>query len=306
MFIKSSILRLPRQVLLRGQQFTSSAQPKPPSKLRVALPIAFGTVVMYVMSINIFKGGIVQKKLGEEESSLAINESVSRAYLLEQQDDKSHIYNDIAFEYDDKISMDELVLGMYLLRRWLIKRHAKGDVLELSSGTGRNMKYYYPTIASSYDIKSLTLVEKSKNMIEAAMKTDATLNLVEHFKKKRKTLRFYQRDAHHLVDFEDNSFDTVVDTFGLCSYSDPVKVLREMQRVCKPGGKILLLQHGTGYFDFLNNLLDKNADKHAEKWGCWWNRDITEILDNSGLKASYINRWHFGTTFYVVATPNKP
>lgn len=126
MFLKGSMLRLARPGMLRGshQRFISSSPPKPPSKLRVALPIAFGAVVMYVMSINIFKGGIAQKKT-DDSLLLAHGEGVSRIYLLEQQDDKSHIYNDIAFDYDDKISMDELVLGMYLLRRWLIKRHAK-------------------------------------------------------------------------------------------------------------------------------------------------------------------------------------
>jgi len=42
-------------------------------------------------------------------------------------------------------------------------------------------------------------------------------------------------DAHALP-FPDNSFDTVVDTFGLCSIEDPVKAVQEMQRVCKPEG----------------------------------------------------------------------
>ena len=37
--------------------------------------------------------------------------------------------------------------------------------------------------------------------------------------------------------FKSGSFDTVVDTFGLCSYEDPVAVLREMTRVCRKSGR---------------------------------------------------------------------
>lgn len=46
------------------------------------------------------------------------------------------------------------------------------------------------------------------------------------------------------MDSADDMFDFVVDTFGLCSFNDPVNVLREMARVAKPDGKILLLEHG--------------------------------------------------------------
>ena len=50
-------------------------------------------------------------------------------------------------------------------------------------------------------------------------------------------------DAEHLA-FKDGSFDTVVSTLGTCTFPDPVEALREMRRVCRPGGTVLLLEHG--------------------------------------------------------------
>jgi methyltransferase OMS1 len=111
-------------------------------------------------------------------------------------------------------------------------------------------------------------------------------------------------DGGNLEDFPDQCFDTVVDTFGLCSYNDPVKVLKEMNRVCKPDGKILLLEHGRSKsWNFITNYLDKNAERHAKNWGCVWNRDLDEIVEEAGLKLETLHTWHFGTTYYMVCRP---
>ena len=110
--------------------------------------------------------------------------------------------------------------------------------------------------------------------------------------------------AEHMP-FADNSFDTVVDMFGICSFDDPVAALREMSRVCKPSGKILLLEHGKGSWDRLNDYLDKFAPRHAKMWGCWWNRDIRRYVRLAGLAPSTKNESHFGTTQMLVCTPYK-
>jgi methyltransferase OMS1 len=90
----------------------------------------------------------------------------------------------------------------------------------------------------------------------------------------------------------------------MCSIEDPVAALREMRRVCKPGGKILLLEHGRStYFTWLNSYLDAHVDAHASKWGCWWNKDLLSLIDSSGLVVESTFTWHFGTTRVVVASP---
>lgn len=119
-----------------------------------------------------------------------------------------------------------------------------------------------------------------------------------------------------IAPFESDSFDAVVDTFGLCSFEDPVAALREMSRVCRrkkkknagsgdaPGsGKIYLLEHGRSDWDWVSNILDKHADPHAKRWGCYWNRDILAIVREAGLEIESVARYHLGTTYVIVAAP---
>jgi len=73
--------------------------------------------------------------------------------------------------------------------------------------------------------------------------------------------------------------------------------------VLRPGGKLLLLEHGKGSWDFINRILDDNADKHFAKWGCQWNRDILALVESAGLEVISLNRWHFSTTYVIVAKP---
>ena len=101
------------------------------------------------------------------------------------------------------------------------------------------------------------------------------------------------------------SYDTVVDTFGLCSCEDPVQALKEMGSVVKAGGKILLLEHGRGTWQFINKILDSSALEHRKKWGCAWNRDIEALVKEAQLEVESISRWHFGTTYVIVAKKKR-
>lgn len=73
----------------------------------------------------------------------------------------------------------------------------------------------------------------------------------------------------------------------------------------RPGGKLLLLEHGRGTWDFVNNILDANAEKHLAKWGCEWNRDIGRLVEQAGLEIESVSRWHFGTTYVMICRPKK-
>lgn len=142
----------------------------------------------------------------------------------------------------------------------------------------------------------------------SAQLAHAEANPTEHLPASRSTTEDLYAVACYPTEklpFPDNSFDTVVDMFGLCSFDDPVKAIVEMSRVCKPDGKILMLEHGRGSWEKMNNYLDKWAPRHASMWGCWWNRDIRRYIRLSGAEVVQREEKHFGTSHYIVLKPYK-
>ncbi|KAG6202389.1 hypothetical protein E4U35_005309 [Claviceps purpurea] len=80
-------------------------------------------------------------------------------------------------------------------------------------------------------------------------------------------------------------YDTILQTFGLCSVADPVAVLCNLASAVKPNtGRIILLEHGRGWSGLVNGLLDRNARKHFDKYGCWWNRDIDALVEEAAQR----------------------
>eukprot|EP00842_Homolaphlyctis_polyrhiza_P001329 jgi/Hompol1/2197/HPOL_002078-RA len=204
------------------------------------------------------------------------------------------VYDVLAPEYDAKLGWDEYWLGIGNRRTQLLG-HALGDVLEVSAGTGRNFPAY-----NSRKITSLTLTDTSAPMLIVARTKFITTHRKEY--PESRTPQFVVMNSEHLL-ADSQQYDTVVDTFGLCSHRDPVMALKEMARVCRSTGNILLLEHGRSSFQWLNNALDKLAPQHASKWGCWWNRDILGLVAEAGLTVVESKRYHFGTTYAIIAKP---
>jgi methyltransferase OMS1 len=82
-------------------------------------------------------------------------------------------------------------------------------------------------------------------------------------------------------------------------------LLQSLAAACKKDGRIILLEHGRSYYDWLNKILDVGATGHAREWGCWWNRDIEKILRESGLEVQKVSRYHFGTTWWIELAPKQ-
>ncbi len=110
-------------------------------------------------------------------------------------------------------------------REWLGER-ARGRVLEVAVGTGRNLPHYRADAA-------VTGIELSPAMLALARQCAAGLG---------RDVDLREADAERLP-FGDATFDTVVCALSLCNIPSPVAALGEMRRVLGPGGRLLLLDH---------------------------------------------------------------
>lgn len=157
----------------------------------------------------------------------------------------------------------------------------KGRILEVGVGTGKNLEYYGKGVR-------VVGIDLSFGMLERARESLRRL--------KNKNIKLKQMDAQKL-DFEDSSFDYVVCTLVLCSVPEPVLVLKEMKRVVKKNGKILLIEHMlsdnkvSAFFEHLGSPVFRFLI------GCNLNRDTKENILNAGLKIVEEENLAYGDVF---------
>jgi ubiquinone/menaquinone biosynthesis C-methylase UbiE len=167
-------------------------------------------------------------------------------------------------------------------REWLGAR-ARGRVLEVAIGTGRNLAYYPDDV-------TVTGIELSPAMLELARECATGLG---------REAELLQGDAQALP-FGDNSFDTVVCALSLCSIPQPVAAIAEMKRVLVPGGRLLLLDHiGSSWPPIyavqwlLGQLTRRSAGEHFTRRQLPLVKEAGfEIAETQRLKAGSIERIH--------------
>jgi ubiquinone/menaquinone biosynthesis C-methylase UbiE len=159
--------------------------------------------------------------------------------------------------------------GLEQRRRAVVAR-ASGRVLEVGAGTGLNLQHYPEAI------DELVLTEPEEPMarrLETRVAASASRATVV-------------RAAAESLPFEADSFDTVVCTLVLCTVDDPVRALSEIERVLRPGGRFLFLEHVRAE----QPGLARWQDRLAPLWrrfghGCNCNRATPDLIRSSGFEA---------------------
>ena len=162
-------------------------------------------------------------------------------------------------------------------RRKIVPR-AEGDVLEIGFGSGLNLPFY-----DSTRVGRVWGLEPSEGMRRLAAKrlceTEVDVELIDL--------------PGEEIPLEDDSVDTVLVTYTLCTIPDVMPALAGMRRVLKPGGRLLYCEHG------------KAPDEGVHKWqerlnpgwkrlagGCNMHRDIPALLDEAGFAVEDDNRMY--------------
>jgi ubiquinone/menaquinone biosynthesis C-methylase UbiE len=173
-------------------------------------------------------------------------------------------YDRIAFLYDlMEAPLEYLRFASW--RQMISDRIKGGKALEVGVGTGKNLDFYPKGI-------EITAVDLSPGMLKRAQKRAVRLRL---------NVRLIEMDAQSLA-FPDNFFDTVFAAFVFCSVPDPVQGLRELHRVCKPNGKLLLLEHVRPRNDLIGKLFDAINPLVVRMIGANINRRTADNIKKAG------------------------
>lgn len=170
-----------------------------------------------------------------------------------------------------------------LKQRAKVVPHAVGRVLEVGMGSAINLPFY--------DVDRVEMVwglEPSEGMRRRA---------AERLAKARFPVELLGLPGEE-IPLDDDSADTVLLTFTLCTIPDFAKALGQMRRVLKPGGRLLFAEHGEA------------PDENVRKWqnrvnpiwkriagGCNVNRRIPQLIEQAGFKIEDLD------TMYLPGSP---
>lgn len=183
-----------------------------------------------------------------------MGEVLTRSELPRQREDSSVVqrrYDRIARAYDLlEGSMELLALTRWRRLLWARVGDRSRRVLEVGVGTGKNL----PLWPAGADI---TAIDLSERMLERARRRARALGL---------SPRLERMDVEAL-ELPDDGFDAAVASFVFCPVADPLRGLRELRRVLRPGGRLLLLEHQRSESPLVARVLDVLDPLLARIWG---------------------------------------
>ena len=149
-------------------------------------------------------------------------------------------------------------------------------LLEVGVGTGLS----FPMLPKNIQLTGIDLSEK----------------MLQHAQRRVKSLRLngvelVKMDAAHLK-FPNNSFDRVLAAYFVSTVPDPVKVILEMKRVCKPGGYLVFMNHFR-YENRLVSLLENLISPFCYRIGFRTDLDLYQLMAQAGLEIEFVDNIDF-------------
>jgi ubiquinone/menaquinone biosynthesis C-methylase UbiE len=103
------------------------------------------------------------------------------------------------------------------------------------------------------------------------------------FSRNMKNIKFIEMDVQSL-EFDDNSFDCVLSSCVFCSVPSPIEGLKEIGRVCKPNGKIVMMEHVRSDIRIFGPIMDLLNPLPLYLYGANINRNTVDNLKKAGYK----------------------
>jgi ubiquinone/menaquinone biosynthesis C-methylase UbiE len=195
------------------------------------------------------------------------------------------IYDQKAAHYGKGRWFDKYVLGALYLRRQLLRK-ARGRILDVACGAGEAMKFLP-------EGSNITAIDISSSML-------AETRILAH--QQGKDVETLLMDSGNLG-FNDYSFDTVISALSTCIFPDPISALKEMKRVCKAEGQILLLEHGRSSFEPIGRYQDRITPIRMQRSGCRENQEPQEVVKAAGLTILSAKRGLLGFFHAIEVSP---
>jgi ubiquinone/menaquinone biosynthesis C-methylase UbiE len=197
------------------------------------------------------------------------------------------IFDALAADYDRVMAFSEkLLFGDG--RAWACSQ-ARGQVLEIAIGTGRNLPFYPPEV-------QITGIELSPAMLSIACKLAQSLG---------RQVELVVGDAQALP-FPDQRFDTVVCTMALCSIPNERQAVAEVWRVLRPGGRFVALEHVRS-----PNTIIRGLERLLDPWAVRTQadhllREPVEAVQAVGFRVDYLKREKLGIVERLIARKASP
>ncbi|MDH3735075.1 MAG: class I SAM-dependent methyltransferase [Gemmatimonadota bacterium] len=154
---------------------------------------------------------------------------------------------------------------------------ASGRVLEIGFGTGLNLACYPPGVRSLVGLDPALMLEK---------------RVAGRIARAPFTVERVAQDAADALPFDDESFDTVVSTWTLCSVDRIRAALVHLRRVLKNDGLFLFLEHGRSDRTLAASMQDAvNPFQNVVACGCNLNRKIDQEIQDAGFKIVELERF---------------